>query len=211
MHVESDWSSSEALPVDVFVGDCAVVALPLGHSVSDDIGAPLLASLLGATPPVRVLLRTGYSVAHGAFPDDWPALRVDGAQWLLDHGVRLWGSDAPSADRRESKTLPVHHAMFSGGAYLLENLALDHVAPGRYELLAQPLAVHGADAAPVRALLRVTIKKRVSALRPSSCPANRWPNTAEARPLRLSHKNALSRVTFRRNPSSLGLHTSRRW
>ena len=89
-----------------------------------------------------------------AFPDDWPALSLDGAQWLLDRGVRLWGSDAPSADRRESKTLPVHHAMFGGGAYLLENLALDGVAPGRYELLAQPLAVHGADAAPVRALLR---------------------------------------------------------
>ena len=35
-----------------------------------------------------------------------------------------------------------------------KNLRLDGVVPGRYELLAQPLAVHGADAAPVRAMLR---------------------------------------------------------
>lgn len=154
MHVESDWSASESLPVDAFVGECAVIALPDGHAIGTDVDAAMLESLLGSVPPERVLLRTGYSVAHGAFPDDWPALNLDGAQWLLTRGVRLWGSDAPSADRRESKTLPVHHAMFGGGAYLLENLALDHVAPGRYELLAQPLAVLGADAAPVRALLR---------------------------------------------------------
>lgn len=154
IHVESDWKPSESLPVGVFVGECAVIALPEGHAVTEDISASLLESLLGPKPSARVLLRTGHSVAHAAFPVDWPALTLEGARWLLEHGVRLFGSDAPSADRRESKTLPVHHALFDGGAYLLENLALDHVAPGRYELLAQPLAVHGADAAPVRALLR---------------------------------------------------------
>ena len=154
MHVESDWRASESLPVGVFVGECAVIALPSDHLVREDISEALLESLLGSRPPARVLLRTGYSVAHGAFPADWPSLTLEGVRWLLAHGVRLWGSDSPSADRRDSKVLPVHHAVFEGGAYLLENLALDHVEVGRYELLAQPLAVHGADAAPVRALLR---------------------------------------------------------
>jgi arylformamidase len=37
---------------------------------------------------------------------------------------------------------------------VLENLALNDVTPGEYDLLAQPLAVVGADAAPVRAILR---------------------------------------------------------
>ncbi len=154
LHVDSSWSASESLPASLFVGECVVIALPPSHAVETDIDAPLLASLLGHSPPARVLLRTGYSVAGGMFPDDWPALTVDGAQWLLSHGVRVWGSDAPSADRRSSKTLPIHHALFGGGAYVIENLALDHVAPGVYELLAQPLAIHGADAAPLRALLR---------------------------------------------------------
>ena len=154
MHVESDWRPSESLPVGVFVGECEVIALSDGYVVTEDVSESLLESLLGAKPVARVLLRTGYSVAHGAFPVDWPALTLDAARWLLDHGVRLWGTDAPSADRLDSKTLPVHHALFEGGCFLLENLALDHVALGRYELLAQPLALHGADAAPVRALLR---------------------------------------------------------
>lgn len=155
MHVESGWLASESLPVSVFVGECVVIALPDDHPIDSDIDAALLERLLGSSPGPRVLVRTGYSVAYGQFPEDWPALSVDGVSWLLERGVLLWGSDAPSADRRASKTLPVHHALFGGGAYVLENLRLGGVAPGRYELLAQPLAVHGADAAPVRALLGV--------------------------------------------------------
>jgi arylformamidase len=155
MHVESEWRASESLPADVFVGECVVIALPTDHPIADDVSVSTLAVLLGDARVTRVLLRTGYSIAGGRFPDDWPALTIDAAEWLLARGVRLWGSDAPSADRRTSQTLPVHHALFEGGAYVLENLRLNDVAPGRYELLAQPLAVHGADAAPVRAMLRV--------------------------------------------------------
>lgn len=154
LHVESNWGASETLPADVFVGECAVVSLDQAHNILDDISPLILHTLLGEQPPARVLLRTGYSVAHGAFPDDWPALSLDAVAWLLARGVRVWGSDAPSADRKTSKDLPVHHALFAGGAYVIENLALDHVVPGHYELLAQPLAVHGADAAPLRAMLR---------------------------------------------------------
>jgi arylformamidase len=106
-----------------------------------------------------VIVRTGHSVAGGTFPTHWPALSEDAAQWLVQHGLTLWGVDAPSVDRRTSTALPVHNALFGGGAFVLENLALDAVPVGRYELLAQPLAVHGADAAPVRALLRTLREK----------------------------------------------------
>ena len=153
-HVESDWGASESLSAELFVGDCVVIALPDDYPIAEDITVATLETLLGDEPATRVLARTGYSVADGRFPNDWPALSIEGARWLLDRGVRLWGSDAPSADRRTSQSLPVHHALFEGGAFLLENLRLTGVTPGRYELLAQPLAVHGADAAPVRAMLR---------------------------------------------------------
>jgi arylformamidase len=57
-------------------------------------------------------------------------------------------------DDRESKTLPVHHALFSRGAYVLENLDLREVPAGDYELIAAPVKLVGLDAAPVRAVLR---------------------------------------------------------
>lgn len=155
LHVESAWGGSETLPADAFVGDAVVVALPHGFAADGVIDARLLESLLaGATECARVLIRTGRSVAHGTFPDAWPTLDEHAAHWLVARGVRLLGVDAPSVDARRSTSLPVHHALFSAGAFVLENLALDGVVPGRYELLAQPLLVVGADAAPVRALLR---------------------------------------------------------
>ena len=63
------------------------------------------------------------------------------------------GVDAPSVDDRDSKTLDVHQALFSGGAYVLENLDLRGVAEGRYDLIALPQRLGGLDAAPVRAVL----------------------------------------------------------
>jgi arylformamidase len=153
LHVDSDWPGSDALPLSAFVGPCVVAHLPSTHDVARDITPEILSALLGDAPPPRVLLRTGHSITQGAFPDDWPALSDDAAAWLLASGVVLFGSDAPSADRRTSTALPIHHHLFHGGAYVLENLALDHVPAGSYFLSAAPLALVGSDAAPVRAFL----------------------------------------------------------
>jgi arylformamidase len=154
LHVHSAWPASEALELSAFVGPVEVIALPSGHALERDLDIGLLQQLLGSRLVQRVLLRTGFSVARGTFPTDWPALTPEAAQWLVQRGVVLWGVDAPSVDRKESKTLLVHHAILGNGAFVLENLDLSIVPTGRYELLAAPLAVEGADAAPVRALLR---------------------------------------------------------
>lgn len=154
MHVESAWAASEALDASAFVGPCDVVIVPASHQVAHDLDVVQIAALVGDAPAPRLLLRTGMSIATGAFPDDWPCLTPAAAAWLVARGLRLWGVDAPSVDRRHSKTLDVHHALLGAGAFVLENLDLRGVPAGRYELIAPPLAVHGADAAPVRALLR---------------------------------------------------------
>jgi arylformamidase len=61
--------------------------------------------------------------------------------------------DAPSVDARESKSLAVHKMLFSGDAFILENLDLRRTPPGPYELMAFPVKVMSLDAAPVRAVL----------------------------------------------------------
>ena len=102
----------------------------------------------------RLLLRTGRSIAAGRFPEAWPAVTEEAARGLLGRGLRLLGVDAPSVDDRESKTLAVHHMLFAGGAYNLENLDLHGVDDGEYELIALPVKLLSADASPVRAILR---------------------------------------------------------
>ena len=69
-------------------------------------------------------------------------------------GVVLIGIDTPSVDPFESKDLEAHHAFADHDMAILEGLILDAVQDGEYELIAPPLRLKGADASPVRAVLR---------------------------------------------------------
>ena len=151
LHVRDGAAPSEQLPLEAFIGPAIVV------DVSQLCGAldrdALRAAGLDATP-ARLLLRTGRSIAQGPFPGEWPALTADCAAALAADGLQLLGVDCPSVDERESKDLAVHHALFDGGAFILENLDLSAVPAGAYALIAAPVKLGGLDAAPVRAVLR---------------------------------------------------------
>lgn len=149
LHVMDGGASAESLPIDAFIGRALVIGVT---GLPRDLGADWAERVPDGT--ARLLLRTGTSVASGTFPADWPALSAEAAELLVRRGLRLLGVDAPSVDRRESKTLAVHHALFRGGAQVLENLDLRGVAEGEYELSAVPVKWAGVDAAPVRAVLR---------------------------------------------------------
>jgi arylformamidase len=152
LHVRDGWPGSHELPLEPFMGRCTVVDV---SGETEPIGFDRLAPLFaGAGRVERLLLKTGRTIATGAFPESWPTLTELCTRSLLGVGLRLLGVDCPSVDERESKTLPVHHMLFDGGAYLLENLDLRRVPPGEYELIAPPMKLMALDAAPVRALLR---------------------------------------------------------
>ena len=149
LHVRDGQPASDSLAPDAFVGPAIVIGL-------ESMNGPVDVDALSARLPRRVerlLLRTGRSIAGGAFPEAWPALTPACVRWLTGRGLRLLGVDAPSVDDRQSKTLDTHHALFEAGASILENLDLRDVGDGLYELIALPLRLEGLDAAPVRAML----------------------------------------------------------
>lgn len=153
LHVRDGWPGSHELPLEPFLGPAMVVdvsAVP----ADEEIELEMLGAFVAIARLERILLRTGRSIAGGAFPEAWPALSEACARELLGRGLRLLGVDAPSVDLRDSKTLAVHTMLFSGNAFLLENLDLRRVPPGEYELIAVPLKLMALDAAPVRAVLR---------------------------------------------------------
>ena len=76
---------------------------------------------------------------------------------LADRGVLLVGIDSASIDPAASKTLDSHQVIRRRGLRVLENLVLDEVPEGDYELIALPLKLTTADASPVRAVLRELI------------------------------------------------------
>ena len=88
------------------------------------------------------------------FPDRFVYPSPELAAYLGEHGVLLYGSDAPSMDAVDSKRLPGHNALDARGIAILEGLDLSQAADGLYELVALPLKISGGDGSPVRAALR---------------------------------------------------------
>lgn len=103
--------------------------------------------------PPRVLVRT-CACAPTAWSAEFSAYAPETLAWLAGLGVQLVGIDSQSVDPADSKTLPSHQQLLKHGLRVLENLALDEVPAGDYELIALPLKLMLADASPVRAVLR---------------------------------------------------------
>ena len=104
--------------------------------------------------PPRVLVRTYERMPADRWDPQLAAFAPDTVERLADAGVTLIGIDTASIDPADSKSLPSHQVIRRRGLRVLENLLLDEVPEGDYELIALPLKLTTADASPVRAVLR---------------------------------------------------------
>ena len=151
LHVRDGARASDELPLEPFIGRAMVVDV---SGFDGEIDRETLRSAGMVEVPERLLLKTGRTITQGPFPSSWPALAATCAATLAADGLQLLGVDCPSVDLRDSTALAVHHALFDGGAYILENLDLTQVSDGAYDLVAPPVKLGGLDAAPVRAVVR---------------------------------------------------------
>ena len=148
LHYAADGASIDVVGLEPYLGECLVIdARGCGPLVEPHHLPPLD----GAQ---RVLLRTYEAFPHDAWDRKFTAVASATIEALAAQGVILIGLDSPSLDPETSKTMDAHHAVAKADMRVLEGLVLDDVPPGRYELIALPLAIAGADAAPVRAVLR---------------------------------------------------------
>jgi arylformamidase len=150
LHVRDGWPGAHELPLEAFYGPALVIDV---SDLRGELSLDQIEPLISGHQLERLILKTGSTVASGTFPDEWPTLSESCARTLIGFGLRLLGVDAPSVDTRESKSLAVHKMLFSGGAFILENLDLRRTPPGPYEIIALPVKMMSVDAAPVRAIL----------------------------------------------------------
>lgn len=150
LHYDAQGAAIGAVDLNAFLGPCRVIhAIGCGpliewqhieHAVDADL-------------PARVLVRT-YQNAPTVWDPDLAAYAPETVKKLADLGVQLIGIDTASIDPASSKSLDSHMVIRERGLRVLENLVLDAVAEGDYELIALPLKFSEADASPVRAVLR---------------------------------------------------------
>jgi len=153
LHYDPEGLAIGALDLAPYLGPCRVIhAIGCGPLVTP---SHIAHALRGRQPlPQRVLVRTYEKAPVARWDPNLPAYAPETIEQLADLGVLLVGMDTASIDPASSKTLDSHQVIRRRGLRVLENLVLDEVPEGDYELIALPLKLMTADASPVRAVLR---------------------------------------------------------
>jgi arylformamidase len=150
LHYDDAGAAIGLVSLEPFLGRCRVIhVIARGPLVRWDHLEHALADL-----PSRVLVRTYATMPVDRWDGALAAYAPQTIERLADLGVTLIGIDTASIDPADSKTLDSHQVVRRRGLRVLENLVLDKVPEGDYELIALPLKLTTADASPVRAVLR---------------------------------------------------------
>jgi len=155
LHYDPTGAAVGTLGLAPYLGHCRVIhAIGCGPLIEWRHLAHAAADL-----PPRVLVRTYARAPQERFDDGLTAYAAATIERLAARGVLLVGIDTASIDPAASKALPSHQAIRRLGLRVLENLVLDDVPEGDYELIALPLKLMHADASPVRAILRPWVNR----------------------------------------------------
>ena len=149
-HYVADGDDIAARRLELYLGRCQVVFVDVARG--ERIMPRHLAEASITAP--RVLFRTDTFPDPRHWNNDFAALSPELVDHLAAKGVVLIGIDTPSVDPFDSKALEAHNAFARHDMAILEGIVLDGVDEGEYELIALPLRLVGADASPVRAVLR---------------------------------------------------------
>lgn len=150
LHYDNHGSPVGQLSLTPFIGPCRVMEV-----LRDDglIYPQDLHKALDGCPP-RLLVRSCRAAQVHTWSDTFASFAPETLDMLQAQGIVLIGIDTPSIDPADSKTLDSHQRICRYDMRVLENLVLDDVPEGDYELIALPLKWTTADASPVRAILR---------------------------------------------------------
>jgi arylformamidase len=149
-HMIEDGDRLDQVSLDTLVGKATVFEVGAARSIG-----PSQLERLNWSGVERVLFKTENSRhwKDGAFHAEFVYLEPDGADFLVQRGVRLVGIDYLSIDKFKSESHPSHFTLLKKHIAILEGLDLSAVPPGEYTLVALPLNLHGADGAPTRVIL----------------------------------------------------------
>ncbi len=148
-HFLSEGGAIDEVRLDYLIGPCKVYEL----GCPEAIGKKDLEGL-DLDDVERVLFKTeNQKIIHDSkFHEDYVGIDVSGARYLLEKGIKVVGVDYYSVALWQ-EAIKVHQILLKQEVILLEGVDLTHVEEGSYHLIALPMKVKGAEAAPARILL----------------------------------------------------------
>lgn len=156
LHFYPGTEGIDEVPLDTLVGRACVADLSHKTDLEPITGDDLEAALRSVWQPGdRLLVRTDYLRHNWGRADYWdrpPYLTVSVADWAIDNCASLVGMDCLT-ERPGDAESPVHHKVLGAGIPLLEYVAnLHQLSSQVVQLMALPMKVAGAEAAPTRVL-----------------------------------------------------------
>ncbi len=136
LHFWADGCDITGLPADAFLGPCTVI------EVNEEMITGAYVERYFPTKAKRIIIKSnGKAILHES-----------AATALAYMGYILIGTDNITIEDEESDGRS-HRALLAENIAILEGLSLEGVKQGEYFLLAAPLKIAGAEAAPCRAFL----------------------------------------------------------
>lgn len=149
LHFIDGGKDIDSVEITRFFGRVLVVDAP-----SDRIGEEQLEPYdLSGVQAVFFRTRASQRDEMTPFWDEYPAITAGCAQYLIQRGIVMVGTDYFSVELCRDNRYPVHKALLSQGVAVVENLDLKDAEPGIYDYVCLPLRIAGSDGSPVRVLL----------------------------------------------------------
>lgn len=147
LHMIKNGEKMEDYTLNQFICDCRVLDF---SNAKDKIGINDLKSK-NISKGDFILLKTTNSNTD-LFFDDFVYLDKEGAEYLINLGVKGVGTDGMGIERSQ-EGFPTHRSLLSNAIVILEGLRLKDIAEGDYILISLPLKIENVEAAPCRAVL----------------------------------------------------------
>lgn len=154
LHFIPEGSTVTDMPLDATIGPARVIEIKDPEKIKVEELEPY-----DIKEGERILFKTRNSpVTYESdnFVEDYVYISSEAARYLADKKVRLVGLDNITIGhfKEEDNLTKTHQTLLENGVYILEDVALDGVEPGEYELIFLPIKLDRGDAGPGRAILR---------------------------------------------------------
>ncbi len=149
-HFFESGNTIDNLPIDCLVGTARVIEVPEKDFVSAQDLKPY-----NIKSGEIIILKTRNSsfIEEPEFNTGFVYLSRDGAEYLVNAGVKTVGIDYLSIEEYESPDSSVHKILLSNNIVIIEGLKLKGIKQGMYEIAALPLKIKGCDGSPARVIL----------------------------------------------------------
>lgn len=149
-HVSDQGAGVDQIKLKKLIGTCRVLDLT---GVTKSIKAKNL-EVAEIKDGERILVKTRNSQrGFSRFYDDYVYLSPEGATYLAQRDISLFGIDSLSVKQRGSSDNRPHTKLLKHGIVIFEGLDLSKVSEGEYFFIGLPLKFVGLDGSPSRAVL----------------------------------------------------------